>query len=377
MMSTSCAFTRALAVLAALVLAAAPAVAQTEATLASARALAADERYEDAIALLENHLAGAAGDVDARLVYGLVLSWDARYPDARVQFEQVLAVAPGYTDARMGLANVEWWAGNIDRARGLVDEILAAEPGHSAARQLRQRLNATDRPWGIGLSWGYDHFDDGRNAWESQAISLSRETLVGTVTVRGSRAERFGLDDAQVEVEFYPTLRAGTYAAIGVGYAPDGLLFPERRLTLELYQALGRGFEVSAGFRKLRFVDSTDIYAASLTKYIGNWMATARVSHVPSTTGKEATSIHADVRRYFGSEGTSFVGLGYGHGLWREEVRSTGDLLSLDSNTMRAQVDAAVSQRTNFQVNVGASRQGSIVARVWQFSLGAGIGFRF
>src|SRR2546425_608587 len=55
-------------------------------------------------------------------------------------------------------------------------------------------------------------------------FSLARSTPIGSVVVRGTRAARFSRSDEQVEVEFYPVFRAGTYAFVALGMAPDASL---------------------------------------------------------------------------------------------------------------------------------------------------------
>jgi YaiO family outer membrane protein len=288
----------------------------------------------------------------------------------------VLEQAPAYTDARVGLMNVEWWSGHTSAARDQANLILARDPGHPQARLVRQRLDAADRPWTAKVMAGYDHFNDGRQPWREQLVSLARSTPVGSIIGRATRAERFGLDDQQFELEFYPTLRPGTYAFVAVGGASNRTLYPRRRFAVDLHQALGRGFEISGGYRRLDFSETTPIYVGSLTKYIGPWMLTARVDRLPAPSS--STSGHALVRRYFGEDGSSYIGLGFSHGLSREEIRGVADLVALDSQTVRGQVDAAIASRLRWQLETSASRQQRNRARsLWQTAVSSGLAVRF
>ena len=164
---------------------------------------------------------------------------------------------------------------------------------------------------------------------------MSRQTPHGSVIGRASRAHRFSSTDQQFEVDFYPSLRPGTYGFVSVGVAPDHLLYPKHRFAFDLYQSVGHGVEVSGGFRRLEFTDATSIYVGTVTKYLGNWMLTGKVYRVPAPGILDSTSGHAVVRRYFGGDGSSFIGFGYSQGLSREEVRGIGDLIALDSQTVR------------------------------------------
>lgn len=356
-----------------------PAAAQDTDILARARAAAADGRRAEAVAMLEQHLAASPKDVDARLVYGLVLSWDARYDAARAALQQVLAEAPDYHDARVALMNVEWWSGRLEEARTLNRLVLARDPGNTQARLVQQRLDARTRPWSAGVAYTHDAFDDDREPWHETSIHVGRETAAGSLLVRGSTASRFGLDDQQVDVEFYPTFRPGTYAAVGVGIGADEALYPAHRIAFDLYQSIGNGFEVSGGFRRLAFADAAHLYSATLTKYAGNWMVTAKAQVSPDEDLGNAWSYHGNVRRYFGASGRSFVGAAYGYGFTREDPRGAGDLLRLTANTIRGQAEIDVKdERVRLSVHLGRSRQERASGNpLWQTTAGGGLTFRF
>lgn len=327
--------------------------------LAKARQAATSGHRADALHILEERLATTPRDVDARLLYGLVLSWEGRYDDARPVLQEVLAQAPGYADARVALMNVEYWSGRSSEARELADEILVTDPGNAQARVVRERL--TLRPWEAGASYSVDSFDDGSDPWHEATISLTRKTRVGSLIVRGSRAERFGEEDQLGEVDFYPRFRPGTYAYISAGVTPGPVLYPQYRLAFDLYQSLGRGFEASGGARYLDFDNPATIYAATLSKYIGNWMFTGKLYYVPGSGDLDATSAstsgHGGFRRYFGSDGTSFVGVAYSHGFNVEEVRNIVDLATLHADTIRGEFDRRLHAPLRIYGSASVSRQ--------------------
>ena len=163
-----------------------------------------------------------------------------------------------------------------------------------------------------------------------------------------------------------------------MGVATRADLYPVYRVGLDLYQSLVWGLEASAGYRRLGFDDAVDIYVGSLTKYYGNWMFTARVSHVPDEGPLDSTSYFGIVRRYFGEAGTSFVGLRYGHGLSREEIRNVADLVTLDSDSLTAEIDVELARRWRLALSTGFSRQERATrGELWQLTLGSSLGFRF
>ena len=348
--------------------------------LTKARAAATSGRAEDALRMLQAHLDAAPRDVDARLLYGLVLSWEKRYDEARPVLQQVLTETPGYTDARVALMNVEYWSGRSAEALQQADLILISQPRHVAARDLRDRIEAAGRKWQAGTTYSLDAFDDGTDPWQEASASLTRFTPVGSLIVRWTHAERFGLRDDFFEGEFYPRFRPGTYAFVGLGVAPESgpSLYPQYRVAFDVYQSLGRGFEASAGARYLDFAAITQIYVGTLSKYVGNWMWTGKVYYVPGEGDLRSNTYVGGFRRYVGGGGTSYVGLTYSHGFSREEVRSIQDLATFNSDTARAEFDILLGSRTRLSGSgaVGHQERPSR-SPVWQTRLAAGLSVRF
>jgi YaiO family outer membrane protein len=376
-----------------------------------ARSKVAEGRRADALPILESRLAASPTDLDARLLYGLILSWEGRYDDARRELTDVVGRSPGYADARVALANVEWWSGEPDRldqvaseglrqepgaarwqiyraralaaqgrgreARDIVAGVLAREPGNVEARAMRDRLDASLRPWSSYFTQAADHFSDGRDSWRETSLQVGRLTPIGSFTVRGNQASRFGRTDTLTEVEIYPRVRPGTYAFVGFGASGSDGFYPGTRVATDIYQSIGHGFEASVGWRRLDFDDVTNIYVATLSRYVGNWLITGRAFHVPGAPRLDSNSYHGSARRYFGSDGTSYVGGGYSRGLWREEIRSATDLIALDSDTVRGDLEMGITSRLRIKASGSASWQERAWGTVRQDSVSVGLGVIF
>jgi YaiO family outer membrane protein len=346
--------------------------------IARARAASAAGQRAAGLALLEAHLAETPRDVDARLAYALLLSWEARYDDARRELARVLDQAPGYLDAQIALMNVERWAGNDEPARAIAREVLSKQAHHPQALHVAQRIDAERQPFAVALAHTRDWFDDDREPWGETSLALGRETAHGAVLLRASHVARFGLRDQLIEVEAYPRFREGSYAYLGFGAGTQSALYPDWRLGLELYQSLPGSLEVSAGYRRLEFAEPVNIAVGSVSKYLGNWMLTARVYHVPVAGDGDSTSTFASVRRYFGDSGASFVGVRYGHGLAREELRDAADLVNVDSDSFALELDTELRHRLRLAVTTGFSRQERAAqSALWQIALGTTLGVRF
>jgi hypothetical protein len=106
-------------------------------------------------------------------------------------------------------------------------------------------------------------------------------------------------------------------------------------------------------------------------------MLVGRAFHVPGEPGLDSNSYHGSVRRYFGGDGTSYVGGGYSRGLWREEIRSTADLIPRNSDTVRAELDMGLTSRLRLRASGSASWQDRAWGTMRQDSISAGLGVIF
>jgi YaiO family outer membrane protein len=355
---------------------AAPASGQDD-VLVKAREVARSGQRAEALTMLETRLAAAPQDVDARLLYGLVLSWERRYEDARPVLQQVLTQAPEYTDARVALMNVEYWSGRSTEALEQANRILAGEPGNPTARAVHDRLEAAARTWWATTSYTLDVFNDDSDPWQEFSVYVTRKTPVGPVIVRGNHATRNEEGDHLIEFEFYPRFRPGTYAYVSTGIASEHSLYPGYRVLFDLYQAIGRGFEVSGGVRHLEFDDPTQVYVATLSKYVGNWMFTGKVYQVPAEGDLDSTSYHGGFRRYFGGDGTSYTGVTYSHGVSRE-IRSLEDLRTLNGDTVRGEFDVLSGKRLRIFGALATGRQERTArSPLWQTTIYSGLSLQF
>jgi len=374
-----------------------------------ARDLATAGQRGDALTLTRASDALSPGNSDARVLLGTVLSWEGRYDEARRELEVVLTDSPTHGDALLADINVELWSDHpgraeeltrrglqqrptdanylLARARALValerttearvalERLLVVDPRNAQGQALQRSLTDGLRLWHARVGTSYYGFSD-HVAWREWQMNVGRATPIGSIQIKGSRAERFGLTDNQIEFEMYPRLRPGTYAYVAGAYSYDALLYPHYRYAADLYQSLGAGFEGSAGFRRLGFGRVVNIYVGSLSKYYANWLFTGRLFVTPDSAGT-SRSIHASVRRYFGSRGT-YVGVRYGRGASREEVRNLNDFEVLDSHVGAAEATVILSDHLELNLTGSYGREDRVERPdVRQYSLSTGLGVRF
>lgn len=377
--------------------------------LSRARALALAGQRDEAITLLQDSVGRSPGNTDARVLLGTVLSWEGRYDEARRALDAVLTANPTHGDALLASINVELWSDHPGRAeelsrRGLrqrpadpqyllarvralvalkrsteaadaLERLLIIDPRNPQGLAVRQTLQENLRVWQARAGASYDGFSD-RGPWHESQASVSRRTPAGPILVRGSRAERFGLTDDQIEFEMYPRVRPGTYAYVSGAYAPKARLYPQYRYAADIFQGLGAGFEGSVGFRRLGFGSGVNIYVGSLSKYYGNWLYTGRVFATPNRAGT-SRSFHAAFRRYVGSSGT-YLGMRYGRGASREELLTRNDLEVLDSDIGAGEANVVLRRRLELNLTGSYSREDRVErGNLRAYSVATALGFRF
>ena len=387
-----------------------PAGSTNDDEVAAARVLATHGKRAEAIGVLRGRLETHAEDTEARVLLGTILSWEGQYDEARDQLQRVLDVSPGHYDAVRALINVELWSNHPERAEHLVDgalrpspssvDLLIArakarraqgkvpaaledasmaatiDPSNDAARRLRQSLVELAMPWEVGGTLYYDWFSDAREDWREGQISLWHRAAWGSWIGRYWHARRYGTSGDQIEIEAYPRLGEGTYLWVEAA-GSNGLPYPDYRVGAEIFQSLGLGFEGSLGWRHLKFSGgSTEIWTASLGKYLGAWLLTGRVYYVPDVQS-DSWSYYLSARYYFG-DGTEYVTLRAGKGSYDEYDSARKGFVPLSSDTVSLDLEKRLTPRWTLSARIQYSRSGRAqLSDLRQRSVSLGLFYRF
>ncbi len=327
--------------------------------------------------------------MDARVVYGTILAWEGDYVKARAELSRALVDSPKNGDAQQALANVELWTEHPGKAEDLLqplvkarpndtdilyaharalkdlnrraealavlDRLLEVDPAHHDAFNLRASLGEMPQLWEVSVRHSHEWFSDGIGNRDETQLALRRSTKVGSLIGRYSGASRFGSFGNQLEVDFYPGIRKGTYAYVNVGFSPEAVLYPRYRTGVDLYQSLGKGFEATGGFRRLGFTSPVNVYTVALSKYYGDWLFSGRGYFTPGTAGT-SKSMQFSGRRYL-KDARSYFDFSYGHGSTPNEIRSAIDLQVLNSNSWTLGLDKAAGKRWTLGGNFGISHE--------------------
>lgn len=313
-----------------------------------AKALVEEKKYEQAQQLLQDILS-KKDDGDVRFYLGLLYSWNGQYERAREELQELAKIRPSSMELINARYNVEFWSeryeaaidildagialypdelgfylkkakilGFLDRkneAKRVLDGVFNRNPNvqeYQEAEGLRRFLKTSNLKNSVSLNGTTDFFSNTFDTWYASYLQYSRKIAVGTVIGRLNYANMFGANGYQLEADGYLSLWKGGYSYANVGFSPSSN-FPDFRCGYEYYHSLPRTFEVSLGFRYLRF-SPTDIvlYTGSVGKYFNNYWVSLR-PHFLFREGEVSYSLRLSLRRYFG-EADSYVGVDASYG---------------------------------------------------------------
>ena len=189
----------------------------------------------------------------------------------------------------------------------------------------------------VGVEYEYERFESELDPWHSLSLELGHKFDRVSIIGRVNRARRFNQDGSQFELEAYPKLWSRAYMYASVAASSD-TIFPDRRYGLQIYQGLGRGFEVSAGARLLDFDGNrTRLYTGSIGRYFGNSYATLS-PYVADSDGRDdlSTSLQAALKVSFGNP-DNYVGFRAGYGKVPETDVLIQQNLDLENWSVRAE----------------------------------------
>lgn len=344
-----------------------------------------EDNYDKARKIAYSALKKSPNYHGIRIFIARLYAWEENYTQARKELNYVLDRDPENRRALLFMIDVESWAGKKEQAlewaeKGLgyypLDKefmlskaavlqkmgksskaentylsILDRHPDSRDAQRGLESLESSQKKYSATVSYRYDHFKEIFDPWKFLEFQLSRQTGIGSVIGRVQYANRFATDGVQFNIDAYPSLFEGLYAYVSGGYSGSSI-YPRYRFGLSLYKSLPAAFELEGGVRYLVFTSSeTDIYTASLSKYFGNYLFTARTYFVPATTGN-SQSVILLARRYFGG-GETYVGLSGGFGSASSDIQFQQDIQRLNSRSINVEFQKRISDRINIGGNAG------------------------
>lgn len=321
-----------------------------------ARALSFSNHREEAIQIYTELLATRPNNSDLLLGRGRTYAWDGRWAEAEADITAVIKRFPQYGDAWSALGDVYLWS---DRPRDAVNaygkwisaepedpraytarakayrsagDFAAARADFEAARAhgapgseiddyltaLRRRRQEPESAapesfkWYAGLSYDVSTFSTDRGNWSYYTATLRRYGERGSLGVEYLRSHRFDSNDYAVALDAYVDLWSRAYANLRYQYSPHAALYPGNAYRAEVFQGIGRGWELSSSYDHFDFTESNvALYGVGIGKYTGNWYLRWRTFFVPSPA-QLGISHRALVRYYYAGNADDYIELNGG-----------------------------------------------------------------
>lgn len=194
-----------------------------------------------------------------------------------------------------------------------------------------------------------DFFDNSSLAQHLGSLGYSFKTGKNNLGFTANYANRFGLNDVQLESNFYLILKNKQYMYFNYGYAFKASLFPLHRAGFEYYFPLFAKMDGSVGGRYMYYPKSNSnvfILTGHLGKYIGNSWLSIRPFYVNvQKNNTQSLSIIGNYR-LFGKTELDYWGLELGYGNSPDEKYTTSQLVGFNQlNTYRVKLEK------NFMLN--------------------------
>ncbi len=371
-----------------------------DAQLKRARSLATSgdpAQRDQALVLYGQMLERSPDNSDVLLARGRTFAWMGRYPESEADLAAVTAHSPENSDAWSALGDMYLWSdrpqlaaqaydhwvalkpadpaasiarGRAHRAAGEAEaaraDFAAAQAGGADAGVVARLLESTqpriatpesvlsgDFNWLLRAGYGRTAFSGGRADWNDADLSLRRRFARGSLALEWLQADHFGSTDSAWALDGYAALWSRAYANARYQHGPGNGVLPSEAWRVELFQGVGRGWELSASVDHLRFSSDTEFYGIGVGRYVGNWYMRYKLQHVPGA-GSGSWSHRALLRNYYRGDADDYFEVSAGSG------RST------DLNRFGGVVrDSSAS--------LGVAWVHFVQPR-WGFKLGAGVG---
>lgn len=282
---------------------------------------------------------------DIRSFLATTYSWDGDYKKARNEFAYVLEKDPQNKSTWIAAIKNEIWGdkpytalemttealkkfpddaeilylkasaqektNSPSEALNTLESILNKNPEDQKAKDYKTSLSTTLRKNTVGIKTEVDIYSEVFDPMQYYTLNYSRQTKYGSIIGKLNFNRRFNENGTQVEFDLYPKITKGLYAYLNVGFA-NTFLFPDLRYGAELYKSLPKSFEVSLGFRSLKYTTTTNIYTGSIGWYTGNSYLSFRPYFTPGDNGT-STSGTFTYRKYR-SDANNYIGFAFGMG---------------------------------------------------------------
>lgn len=319
----------------------------------AAQQLVREGKRDEALAAYTAMLARSPNNSDVLLARGRLLSWMDRDAEAERDLTAATRAAPKYADTWTALGDLYRWtdrpalaadayahwielapkdpAPHLARGRVLqqAGDTSGARAEFEAARSLGAAQADLDKAMAtllpsslapdVASAGGYDWSATlaGSKTWVSangnsdywdKGLTLRRHFNWGSIGVEGLGLHRYDQNDTAYALDAYVDLWNRAYANLRYQVSSDSVgLYPKNSGRVELYQGVGKGWELAASDDWLNFGGGlVNIYGVAVAKYIGNWYGRARMTYVDSS---ESYGWRLTLRNYYAGDADHYLEL--------------------------------------------------------------------
>jgi YaiO family outer membrane protein len=374
-----------------------------EATFKLARALSFSNHRDEAIQLYTELLATRPNNSDLLLARGRTYAWEGRWKEAEADITAVTSRSPDYGDAWSALGDMYTWSDRPSDAANAYGKWISADPNSPRAYVARARarrsageldaaradfetarvLGAPDpeidqylaslQPrrmeqesvapemitWQASLSYDFNTFSKYRNDWHDYTAVLRRYWERGSLGFEYLHANRFDSNDYALALDGYVDLWSRAYANVRYQYSPRANLFPRDSYRVEIFQMVGKGWELSASYDHMDFTASNvAMYGIGLGKYTGNWYLRWKTLYIPSAA-QTGISNRALIRYYYAGNGDDYFEINGGFG-WGGEFLA-GTLVETRGHSFGAVFQKYFNPRWGAKLSAGYDDEKTVV----------------
>jgi len=338
-----------------------------EKEFARMRELAAAGDYSDAKQIGNMLLEENDAYHDVALYLARILGWESSFDSAYMLIDRVIAMEPGLYEAYATCVDLAYWENNLEKLETCAGSATELEPDSAGVFDrymvaLQQGQSRSDQLELFGY-YSYDHFSEPyvRN-WHMLTaggeIPFKYGKLIPSVNGGYMAGGASPATDLQINLDAYLNLGKTTYALLAYGFSPNGELnyFPGQRAAAEVWQALPKGFGISAGLRYFYWDQNFTFLTFSAEKYAGNYWFSFRNYLFFKDYGVSG-SYYLSARRYFDTR-FNYLTLTLGYGTAPDEpINVISDLERLN----------AVSGRLEFSKKLTPGIRGvAMVGYAWE-----------
>lgn len=214
--------------------------ASAEQALTESRALAAQQKYDAALAVLEKAENENPQDGEIKIAIIRALSWQGNYDAAEKKLNALGKQHEKNADVQLLRANLAYYRKDYAASEKIYRQIVQAHPDYMDAREglarierVRAAPEAADYRWQVDAGYEYSSFSRRRQpAWNQESLQLTHfvEPRKTTVHARFTRYDQFTNIDSELEAginhAFADYLNAYVYGAL----TPDADFRPKRRI---------------------------------------------------------------------------------------------------------------------------------------------------